>query len=55
MAPNVYFGKGRDFFNMETLQQLLLAQKLISSKGVLFKNNLLPSDTVPLIIMNELL
>ena len=38
-----------DFFNMKTLLQLLLAQKLVSSKCVLFKNNLLPSDTVPLI------
>ena len=32
-----------DFFNMKTLLQLLLAQKLI-----IFINNLLPSDTVPL-------
>ena len=38
-----------DFFNMKTLLQLLLAQKLISSKCVLFKNNLVPSDTAPLI------
>ena len=39
-----------DFLNMKTLLQLLFAQKLISSKcvGLLFKNNLLPSDTVPL-------
>ena len=37
-----------DFFNMKTLLQLLLAQKLISSKCVLFKNNLLQGDTVPL-------
>ena len=37
-----------DFFNMETLLQLLLTQKLISSKCALFKNNFLPSDTVPL-------
>ena len=37
-----------NFFKMKTLLQLLLAQKLISSKCVLFKNNLLPSDTVPL-------
>ena len=37
-----------DFFNMKTLLQLLLAQKLIASKCVLFKKNLLPSDTVPL-------
>ena len=34
--------------NMKTLPQLLLAQKLIFSKCVLFQNNLLPSDTVPL-------
>ena len=38
-----------DFFNTKTLLQLLLAQKLTSSKCVLFKNNLLPGDTVPLI------
>ena len=40
------------FFKMKTLLQLFLAQKLISSKciGLLFKNNLLQSDTVPLII-----
>ena len=37
-----------DFFNMKTLLKLLLAQKLISSMRVLFKTNLLPSDTVPL-------
>ena len=37
-----------DFFKMKTLLQLLLAQKLISSQCVLFKNNLLQSDTVPL-------
>ena len=37
-----------DFFNMKTLMQLLLAQKLISSKRVLFKNNLLQGDTAPL-------
>ena len=48
MAPNVYFWKRLDFFNMKTLLQLLLAQKLLSCKGVLFKNNLLSSDTVPL-------
>ena len=46
MAPNVY--GILDFFNMKTLLQLLLAQKLTSSKCVLFKNDLLPSDTVPL-------
>ena len=33
---------------MKTLLQLLLAHKLIASKCVLFQNNLLPSDTVPL-------
>ena len=33
---------------METLLQLLLAQKLISSKCVLSKNNLLQGDTAPL-------
>ena len=33
---------------MKTLLQLLLAQKLLSSNCVLFTNNLLPSDTVPL-------
>ena len=33
---------------MKTLLQLLLAQKLIFSKCVLFKNNLLQSVTVPL-------
>ena len=33
---------------MKTLLQLLLAQKLISSKCVLFKNNLLQGDTAPL-------
>ena len=38
-----------DFFNMKTLLPLLLALKLISSKCVLLKSNLLPSDTVPLI------
>ena len=43
-----------DFFNMKTLLQLLLAQKLISSKCVLFQNNLLPSDTVPLSEKNAL-
>ena len=37
-----------DFFNMKTLLQLLLAQKLISSKCVLFQNNLLQGDTAPL-------
>ena len=37
-----------DFFNMKTLLQFSLALKLISSKCVLFQNNLLPSDTVPL-------
>ena len=39
-----------DFFTMKTFSQLLLAQKLISSKcvGLLFKNNLLQGDTVPL-------
>ena len=37
-----------DFFNMKTLLQLLLAQKLISNKRVLFKNNLLKGDTAPL-------
>ena len=37
-----------DFFNMKTLLQLSLAQKLISSKCVLFKNSLLSSETVPL-------
>ena len=36
---------------MKTLLQILLAQKWISSKCVLFQNNLLPGDTVPL---NEL-
>ena len=47
MAPNVYFG----FLQyMKTLLQLLLAQELISSECVLFKNNLLPSDNVPLTI-----
>ena len=35
---------------MKTMLQLLLAQKLLSSKCVLIKNNLLPSDTVPLSI-----
>ena len=44
-----------DFFNTKTLLQLLLAQKLISSKCVLFKNNSLPSDTVPLITTPRLL
>ena len=44
------FWKRRDFFNMKTLLQLLLAQKLISSTFVLFQNNLLQSDTVPLIM-----
>ena len=34
--------------NFAIYMQLLLAQKLISSKCVLFKNNLLQSDTVPL-------
>ena len=34
---------------MKTLLQLLLAQKLISSKCVLFQNNSLQGDTVPLI------
>ena len=43
------FRKRRDFFNMKTLLQLLLTQKLISSKCVLFKNNLLQGDTAPLI------
>ena len=38
-----------EFFNMKTLLHLVLVQKLISNKCVLFKNNLLPSDTVPLI------
>ena len=33
---------------MKTLLQLLLAQKLISSKCVLFQDNSLLSDTVPL-------
>ena len=37
-----------DFFNMKTLLQLLLAQKLVFSKCVLFKNNLLQEDTAPL-------
>ena len=37
-----------DFFNMKTLLQILLAQKLISIQCVLFKNNLLQSDAVPL-------
>ena len=37
-----------DFFNMKTLMQLLLAQKLISSKCVLFQTNLLQGDTAPL-------
>ena len=41
-----------DFFNMKSLLLVLLAQKLISSKCVLVKNNLLPSDTVPLIKNN---
>ena len=35
-----------DFFNMKTLQQLLLAQNLIPIE---FPNNLLQVDTVPLI------
>ena len=49
MAPNVYFGSvDRDFFDMKTLLQLLLALKLKSSKCVPFPNNLLQSDTVPL-------
>ena len=34
--------------DMKTLLQLLLARKLISSKCLLFKNNLLQGDTVPL-------
>ena len=33
---------------MKSLLQLLLAQKLISNKCVLFKNNLLQGDTAPL-------
>ena len=44
-----------DFFNMKTLSQLLLALKLITIKCALFQNNLLPSDTVPLIITHVLL
>ena len=40
-----------DFFNMKTLLQLLLAQKLISNKCVLFQNNLLQGDTVPLTVL----
>ena len=36
------------FFNMKTLLKLLLAQNLIPGMCVLFKNNLLQSDTVPL-------
>ena len=46
-GANCVFWKRRDFFNMKTLQQLLLAQKLRSRKRVLFQNNLLQSDTVP--------
>ena len=46
MAPNV-------FFNMKTLLQLLSAQKLISTKCVLFTNDSLPSDTVPLIFCSN--
>ena len=42
-----------DFFNMKTLLQLLLAHKWKSSKNVLFKNNLLQSDTVPLKELNS--
>ena len=37
-----------DFFNTKTLLQLLLEQKLISSKCVPFQNDLLQGDTVPL-------
>ena len=44
-----------DFFNMKTLLQLLLALKLISNKCVQFKNNLLPSDTVPLSFLKLLI
>ena len=44
------FWKRPDFFNMKTLQQLLLAQ-LHTSKCVLFKNNLLQSEIVPLIVI----
>ena len=43
-----------DFFNTKTLLQLLLAQKLIYGKCVLFQNNLLPSDTVPLTQRNKI-
>jgi len=45
------FWKRRDFFKMKTLLQLLLAQKLISSNCVLFKNNLFQRETVPLTIL----
>ena len=48
MAPIVCILERRDFFNMKTLLQLLMVQKLIFSNCVLFQNNLLPSDTVPL-------
>ena len=44
----------RDIFNMKTLLQVLLARKLLSSKCVLFKNNLIPSDTVPLIKLTQI-
>ena len=43
-----------DFFNVKTLPQLLLTQKLISSKCVLLKNNLLQGDTVPLKVKDYL-
>ena len=44
MAPDVYFG----FLQYENFAAIIIAQKLISSKCALFKNNLIPSDTVPL-------
>ena len=47
---DIHVQEGATLFNLKTLLPLLLAQKLISSKCVLFKNNLLPSDTVPLTI-----
>ena len=45
MTPNVYFG----FLQYENFAAMIIGTDIIiSSKCVLFKNNSLPSDTVPL-------
>ena len=46
MAPNVYFG----FLQYENFVALIFGTEIIiyGNKCVLFQNNLLPNDTVPL-------